>query len=155
MTAISELKQLKFSDSLLKYPEIPESWIPRPRYSDKTANGLTRMLLDWIRLNGGQAERISPEGRILDQRRQFTDSIGRVRVFGGVRRIPSSMQVGTADISATVNGRSIKLEIKVGHDKQSAAQRRYQKQIEAAGGIYLIVRNFEDFVRFFNKFANG
>ena len=155
MVAIDKLRRLKFEDSRQRYPNVPESWIPRPRYSDKTANGLSHMILDWIRLNGGQAERISPEGRILDQRRQFTDSIGRVRVFGGIRRIPSSMQVGTADISATINGQSIKIEVKVGHDRQSAAQRRYQKQVEAAGGIYFIARNFEDFVRFFNKFING
>ena len=155
MASISELQRLKLEDFRQRYPNVPESWIPRPRYSDKTANGLSHMIISWIRLHGGQAERISCEGRVIDNRRQFTDSIGRVRVVGRVTRIRSSMQRGTADISATINGRSIKLEIKIGHDRQSEFQQKYQKQIEAAGGIYLIVRNFEDFVRFFNKFING
>jgi hypothetical protein len=31
----------------------------------------------------------------------------------------------------------------------------YQKQVEAAGGIYSIVRSFDDFMRLYNGLFNG
>ncbi len=59
---------------------------------------------------------------------------------------------GTADISATINGRSVKIEIKM-KDKQSEVQREYQRRIEAAGGVYLIVRSFAEFMTWYNTFT--
>ena len=59
--------------------------------------------------------------------------------------------VGTADISATIGGRSVKIEVKVGRDRQSEAQRIYQQQVEAAGGIYYIATDFESFVKWYNE----
>jgi hypothetical protein len=61
------------------------------------------------------------------------------------------MQNGTADISATILGRSVKVEIKIGNDRQSEAQKNYQISIENAKGYYLIVKNFSDFFTWFNS----
>jgi hypothetical protein len=61
------------------------------------------------------------------------------------------MTVGTADISATIRGRSVKIEVKIGRDRQSDAQKRYQASIEAAGGIYYIARNIDDFMQWYNQ----
>lgn len=61
------------------------------------------------------------------------------------------MTVGTADISATIRGRSVKIEVKIGRDRQSEAQKRYQASIEAAGGIYYIARNIDDFMQWYNQ----
>ncbi|KAF2380358.1 hypothetical protein BSN82_16780, partial [Acinetobacter baylyi] len=47
---------------------------------------------------------------------------------------------GSADISATIKGRSVKIEVKYGKDRQSQAQKDYQKAIEKAGGTYIIVK---------------
>jgi hypothetical protein len=59
------------------------------------------------------------------------------------------MQKGSADISATINGRSVKIEIKM-QDKQSEAQRKYQEQVELAGGKYWLVRSFDQFLTYYN-----
>lgn len=61
----------------------------------------------------------------------------------------SSMQNGTADISATIWGRSVKIEVKIGNDKQSQDQKNYQKSIENAKGYYLIVKDFDSFLTWF------
>ena len=37
-----------------------------------------------------------------------------------------------------------------GDNYQSEAQKKYQRQIENAGGVYLIVTTFEDFYNWFN-----
>jgi hypothetical protein len=58
---------------------------------------------------------------------------------------------GTADISATIKGRSVKIEIKIGSDRQSEAQRNYQHIIEKAGGIYFIAKDFAQFYSWYLK----
>lgn len=115
------------------------------KYSDKTANGLTRCIIDFIRLTGGQAERVNCTGRVIDRREIYTDVLGHRRIVGSLAFIKTSGQRGTADISATVKGRSIKIEVKVGRDKQRPEQVEYQRQIEASGGLYVIAKDFEQF----------
>ena len=51
---------------------------------------------------------------------------------------------GTPDIIACVNGRFIGIEGKYNTGKQSNWQKLRQKQIEDAGGIYIIAYSVED-----------
>lgn len=62
----------------------------------------------------------------------------------------SNTTKGSADISATIAGRSVKIEVKIGPDRQSEAQRRYQAAIERAGGLYFIAKDFTSFVEWYN-----
>ena len=82
---------------------------------------------------------------MLDNRKTFTDVVGNRRQIGTTKWIPGTGTNGTSDIASTVAGRSVKIEVKIGADRQSQAQQKYQKQVEAAGGVYVIARNFEDF----------
>jgi len=128
-----------------KHPNMHPDCIPRPVYSDKTANGLTKMVIDWITLNGGQAERISNMGRYIDSSKVVTNVLGQRMKIGSGKFIPGAGTNGTADISAIVKGRSVKIEVKM-KDKQSDAQKKYQESVESAGGIYYIVRSFDEFI---------
>lgn len=154
MTSLQILNDLAFKATRKAHPSVPEYAIPKPRFSDNTANKLTKAVIACIQLHGYQAERISVEGRVVDTRKRFTDVVGRERIIGSVTRINSSGQRGSADISATIKGRSVKIEIKIGKDFQSPAQKQYQSEIEAAGGIYLIVRDFHTFYHWFQGFLN-
>ena len=133
------------ASSQAKHPNMHPDCIPRPVYSDKTANGLTKMVIDWITLNGGQAERISNMGRYIDSSKVVTNVLGQRMKIGSGKFIPGAGTNGTADISAIVKGRSVKIEIKM-KDKQSDAQKKYQESVERAGGIYYIVRSFDEFI---------
>lgn len=115
------------------------------KHRDDTANELTRCIIDYIEYKGGQAERINTMGIPTDTRREVTDISGHRRTIGSLTWRPSGSTVGSADISATINGRSVKIEVKIGKDRQSEAQRRYQQAIERAGGLYYIARNFTEF----------
>lgn len=141
---IKYLKELYLENHRKRYPSLPEPARVAPAYSDKTANKLTRCIIDYIRLKGGQAERVANMGRPVDQSKVYTDVIGNQRRIGGVKWIPGQGTPGTADISATINGRAVKIEVKI-KDRQSEAQKKYQEQIEKAGGIYLLIRNFSQF----------
>jgi len=136
----------------IKYPSFPQHAIPSKTWSDNSANGLTRCVIDLINYEGYQAERISTQGTYVEG--------AKIKVGENERQlkgkyIPTQGTKGSADISATIRGRSVKIEIKYGKDRQSDVQREYQESIERAGGIYIIVRNFDEFVEWFDLFIKN
>jgi hypothetical protein len=124
-------------------------YVVKIKFTDKTANGLTKAIIAWINLNGYQAERISTTGRYVDNSKIVTDVLGNRKKIGSGKYIKGTGTNGSADISATIKGRSIKIEVKIGKDKQSEAQIKYQQMIEKAGGIYFIAKNFDEFYGFY------
>lgn len=140
------LTNLAMQDLKIKYPSFPEHAIPQPKYTDTTANGLTKCVIDFLNLSGHQAERISSMGRMIDKRKKSTDILGRERTIGSLTYIKGTSTNGTADISSIINGKSVKIEIKIGKDRQSEAQKKYQQATEKAGGIYLITKSFDEFM---------
>ncbi|GAB2784468.1 hypothetical protein GCM10027275_30840 [Rhabdobacter roseus] len=153
--ALDVLRKKANQATRLRHPSLPQHALPKAKFSDRTTNGLTNAVITYIRLLGGQAERISVEGRVIDRRKTFVDVIGRSRTVGSVQRIRSSAQVGSADIAATINGRSVKIEVKKGSDRQRKAQREYQRQVEGAGGVYLLVSNFQQFYDWYEAFIGA
>lgn len=139
--AVKDLERLAYDRFRLSHPNFPVHAIALRRYRDDTANGLTRCIIDYIRLQGGQAERINTTGIPVQQR-------GRI-----VWRKAHST-TGSADISATIAGRSVKIEVKIGPDRQSEAQRCYQVAVEYAGGLYFIAKDFTTFVEWFDDTFN-
>ena len=59
---------------------------------------------------------------------------------------PSTGMKGSRDIKCCINGRFVAIEVKFGADRQSEVQKEYEQKVKRAGGIYLIVRNFDEFV---------
>lgn len=149
MTALKKLNQMALQEQIKAHPNCPYPFAGK--FQDKTSNGLTQCIIKFLHLYGCQAERISTTGRTIDQRCTYTDILGNTRQIGSVKYIKSSMQKGSADISATIRGRSVKIEVKI-KDSQSEAQRDYQRQVERAGGIYIIIRSFEQFYNWYNEF---
>ena len=133
--------------------KMPTEYVVRTKYTDATANGLTKCVIDYINFSGGQAERISNTGRYIDESRIVTDVLGNRKKIGSGKYIKGTGTNGTADISATYKGKSIKIEIKM-KDKQSEVQKEYQQAIERAGGIYFICHTFDEFLEKFNTFVN-
>ena len=140
------LTQLALTALKERYPSFPEHAIPIPKYSDSTANGLTKCVIDFLNYSGHQAERISSMGRMIDKRKDSIDVMGNKRVIGSMQYIKGTSTNGTADISSIINGKSVKIEIKIGADRQSKAQKDYQIATEKAGGIYLITKTFDEFM---------
>jgi hypothetical protein len=120
-------------------------------YTDTTANGLTRCIIDFLTFSGWQEERISNTGRMIDSRRTYTDILGRKKQMGGIRWVKGAGTKGTADISATIEGRSVKIEVKIGRGRQSEAQKQYQKKIETSGGLYCVATNMQDFLKWYGQ----
>jgi hypothetical protein len=155
MKAMDILKQLKQAEQRAQYPNVPDHGLKPVKYEDKTANGLTKCILDFLNISGQFAERINTMGRMIDSRKQVTDVIGRTKTIGTAKYIPTTGTKGSADISATINGRSVKIEVKINKDRQSQDQIQYQQRTEQAGGIYLIAKDFQGFYEWYVDYYNN
>ncbi|MGC6429850.1 MAG: hypothetical protein ACON5F_02295 [Jejuia sp.] len=151
--AVKILEDLVHKAKIARYPNFP--YHPPTKYRDDSANGLTRCIIDFLNHKGQQAERINNTGRQIDRRKTVTDVLGRQRTVGSTEWIKGTGQNGTADISSTIDSKSIKIEIKIGKDRQSNSQKEYQRQVEQAGGIYIIARTFQGFYEWYNEFINS
>lgn len=132
--------------------KMPKEYIPKNTYTDKTANGLTKAVIRFLTLHNCQAERISNTGRYIEGAIISKGFYGTSQAKG--KFIPGGGKNGTADISATIRGRSVKLEVKIGRDRQSEAQKNYQEEVEAAGGKYFLVHNWEEFYGIYTSLIN-
>jgi hypothetical protein len=145
MTALQILKQLKCEQIRKEHPGLPETAITPGKFSDKTANGLTKCIVAYCNMTGGKSvTRISTTGR------QITKCRTEVKGSGKLVWIPGTTKKGTADISGSWNGKSLHIEVKIGRDKQSDAQKQMQRWVEEDGGYYFCAKDFESFYQWVN-----
>jgi valyl-tRNA synthetase len=142
------LKALEINYLTLKHPTMP--YITASDWNDNSANALTKCIIHFLTYSGFQAERINTMGVYREGKK--------IQVGENTRQLkgtytPSTGTKGSADISATIRGRSVKIEVKQ-KDKQSEVQKQYQQSIEKAGGVYMIFRNFDDFIIWYNDFIS-
>jgi hypothetical protein len=110
------------------------------------ANGLTRAIINYLTWQGHRATRINSQGQLIKAaERQASGNILTVRQWR-----PGSTRKGTADISATINGRSVMFEVKIGKDKPSSYQLAEQARERKAGGIYEFIHTIEEFFQWYN-----
>lgn len=126
-----------------KNPNVPEHCRPIYKFSDASANDLQKAIVAYSKVKGWFAERQGSEGRYR-KGKEFTDVMGRKKEFGGMY-LPGHNK-GAADIKGIIKGRSIEIEVKHGKDRMRPEQLKYKERVEAAGGIYLVVKTFEDFI---------
>ena len=121
---------------------------------------LADQIINHIRSTGGAAESVDVKGTYIEGKR-YKDVMGKWQQLPG-KYIPSfSPRPGFEDISAIKPkqairidkeaknidyGQYVAIEIKIGRDKQSEAQKRREKEVNGAGGIYIIVNNFKQFL---------
>ncbi len=67
--AVKDLEALAWEAKRQRFSDVPDYILVSEKYRDDSANGLTKCVIDYIRLRGGQAERINTMGRPIDQRR--------------------------------------------------------------------------------------
>jgi len=134
MKAIDELIDTELRAKRRLYSTVPTFAIPKPKHTDSTANGLTKAILSLLALEGHYGSRIQSQGQWQPRLGLWTKS--------SVRR-------GIGDIMAVINGKSVMIEVKIGKDRQSEWQKRTQAEVEASGGVYLVVKTFDDFMEWY------
>lgn len=133
---LKELARLADKLNAEKHPDLPPFALVKKKFSDTTANDLTKTIvfdMKWVR--GGTAYRIN-NGAVYDQKR------GTYRK--GVQRR------GIPDIIGIIDGRFIGIEVKIGRDRQSADQKEVEQEINDAGGVYFIAKSYDDYLEKIN-----
>ena len=103
-----------------------------------TSNGLTMAIINYLNWNGHNADRTGTQGRMI-------------KAGGQWKRIHAANRRGTADISSTIRGRSVKWEVKIGKDKASPEQIDEQLRERRAGGEYFFVKTMGEFFEVYDK----
>jgi hypothetical protein len=122
--------------------QYPNAWkdnlySPPPMPTISKANGLTKYITNFLFWKGHRATRVNVQGRIVKG-----------------KWIPSSTRKGTADISATIRGRSVMIEIKVGSDRPRPEQLQEQERERKSGGIYEFIRTADEFFELYDYVVN-
>ena len=145
MTGLQILRQLDCDRIKREHPNLPDTVIVPRKFKDGTANGLTNCIVAFITLSGGHATRVSSTGR------QITKHRTEVKGSGKLVYIPGTTRKGTADIHAVWKGKHLSIEVKIGKDRQSEAQKQVEIEVNRAGGYYFIAKDFETFYQWINQ----
>ncbi len=136
----------------VEYPNAyKDGYYLEPKYPKvDAANGLTTFICNFLHWKGHRATRVNVSGRLVDAKEKQASG----NVIGVKKWIPSSTRKGTADISATIKGRSVMIEIKVGRDKPRPDQLSEQIRERNAGGIYEFISTPEQFFELYDFVVN-
>ncbi len=134
--AVKELERLANIEARNLHPTIDSRFIAPRIFRDDSANSLTSCIVKYITLCGGFASRINSTGIYRPQLGKYT---------------PGTQKRGIADIMATFRGLSLHIEVKIGKDQQSEAQKRVEAEVNRSGGRYFIARDFESFYKWFKE----
>ncbi len=153
MNALAHLAALdraayRFAAKRASRPTVPLHALPKSKFSDATANELTRRsasraVIRCIQLQGGYARsgvpvRVNTQG-------QYSEKLGKWTT-GTTRR-------GTADVHAVAFGLHLSIEVKIGRDRLSDEQRATAEDVERAGGRYFVARDFASFYAWFSALS--
>lgn len=129
-----------------QYPNMPAHAVPKTTFSDRTANGFAKAIIAYLQdYCGYMAYRQSTEGRYRPGK-VVVDVVGRQRTLKG-RYIPAAKK-GLGDVTAVLKGgKFVSIEIKIGRDRQREDQKTFEKQVTKVGGVYLLVRNWNEFLQ--------
>lgn len=126
------VKQLETEHTAWKYKGRNIPYQVKTKLRDNTANGLAGCLKAWSDVNEAHFQRMNTTGL-------YDHKLKRYRKSGATK--------GVTDTLIIWKGKTLNIEIKIGNDKQSEGQKEMQRSIENAGGVYLIVKSFDNFLK--------
>ena len=133
-TALEHLCQLADQSKAAKHPTLPAYARVKAKYSDRSANDLTRCIVDYLTLSGHFATRLQSTGTYRADLNRY---------------IPSQQRRGLPDVYAVVHGRAVHVEIKI-KDRLSDDQKQAISDLQQAGASVFVARDFQGFYDWFN-----
>ena len=128
MKALDQLRRLSDQRKAERYPSVNNNFIPKSKHDDRTTNGLTSCVMEWLRLNGHFCARINTGGIYDEKLKKYR---------------PSGATLGVPDVIACIRGSFCGIEIKGGaSDKMSPDQKDVARQIKSSLGHFIEVRSF-------------
>ncbi len=138
-----------------KYPSsYKDHGIPKCKFPKvASANGLTKMIINYITWTGHHAERSNTMGRPVEKKVEkfniFTRQADKVTI--GMEWQKGTGTKGSSDVKAHKRIAAQKfpvpvyIEVKIGRDALSDDQKKYKAKVEATGALYWVTKTPEDF----------
>lgn len=134
-------------------PSFPYQMNPMQYFYTNTAHReylskwLEAVIVKILRSLGADPIKAPDKGTYRDNSKVVTDVVGFQRKVGsGQWTKNKNVRPGRADIKCYFNSKMHNLEIKVGKDRMSEAQKREQQRAEANGEVYMIIKTIDDFL---------
>jgi len=123
--------------------------------NDTTANGLQNCINDFNEYNGWLSERVNVMGapritHFIDG--QTGEKLDKVQ---SIKFSKATGKIGSSDNHMTIMGKTVKVEVKIRSDRQSKDQKRYERLTTLSGGIYIIAKQFSDYLGPFDTITLG
>lgn len=132
--ALAHLCQLVDQRKAQRSPNYPAKRIPRSKYSDVTANGLKRCIVDYLNLSGHFAIKLTSTGTYRADLQKF---------------VASQQRSGMPGVLACVNGQFIGVEVKIGTEQLSKEQKETIVGLIRADVSVYVARDFQGFYDWF------
>lgn len=114
-------------------------------YKPSPASILTDEVIRFVKANGGTARRVNSMGIYDEVLNKWRTSMTR----RGYEDVDATMCVRFGNLKF---GFKIGVEIKIGGDTQSQYQKKRQQELEAAGGQYWIIKDFDTFTKTYSDY---
>lgn len=159
-TALKQFYLELWQDNCLRHPLTEPRLVASPKPFNLTkTNDLERAICRWFELKGYKAERVKVQGRLIGSDVVTYNTItGKRQTIDKAKYVPSTGAKGTADISITCRNKegavmSLRIEVKNGYtnDRVRPDQIKYKQQHEAAGGTYIVIHYFSEFIEWANQ----
>lgn len=131
----------KIKDWVAKGPGFEAYMVVKVSLKESSSNELTKAIMHFITFIGGFAERVNTTGTYR-KGKVVENCLGQKYTIGGGYTYSGSTK-GSADIHALIQGKTCMIEVKFQKDKMSEAQIKYKENIEKAGGVYIVAKNFD------------
>jgi hypothetical protein len=132
LPALRQLELLADAVKARKHPNLPEHARVKSKYTDATANDLTRCLVDFFELQEHFATRLASTGTYREDLKCY---------------VPSQQVKGMPDVLACVApfGRLVAVEVKIGRDRLSNDQKATIAVLRASGALVYVATDFQGF----------
>lgn len=152
--SLKTLKQMAVEYKKYQAPYKPEHLITTKNYSDKNEAELRKSMKDFFFFLGGISEKVRNQGVEVKTKKQQVHHFDGQRQVDGTKKVPSGQFPGTSDQHTIVHSVHPKMEIKIGRDYQSPEQKEYERRVIKAGGLYVIVKSFDDVLNWYINYFN-
>jgi len=145
-TRLFALKIISRMDQIHRKEMHPSNpYIHEVKFIEKSANDIEKAIERFAKIAGFLAERTKVQGRQMEAKYKDTP-FGRVQTQQA-KFVTGTGRKGSSDMKLLIpNIGYVACEIKFGRDTQKKGQIKYQQDIERNGGIYIIVKTFEEFL---------
>jgi len=115
---------------------------------------MEKLIVEFLRLSGHAAQKVSTTGVYRDNRKVVTDAVGFQRTIGSGQWTRGTATKGAADIECVLSpsGISVSIEVKFSKgDKLSEEQKRFKEMKEGAGGFFIVAKTLDGFLNDFEE----